>query len=47
MVKGVAVKLKSYEETIPQILKLIKLDEELRKHEKVVLKPNACNGRRI
>lgn len=44
MVKGVAVKLKSYEETIPQILKLIKLDEELRKHEKVVLKPNLIPG---
>ncbi len=46
MVKGVAVKFKSYEETIPQLLKLIKFDEELKKHERIVLKPNLMDGNR-
>ena len=40
MVKGVAVKLKSYEETVPKLLKVIKFDEELKKHERIVLKVN-------
>tara|TARA_Y100000310_G_scaffold327546_1_gene394101 strand:+ start:1595 stop:2362 length:768 start_codon:yes stop_codon:yes gene_type:complete len=42
--KGVAIKLKSYEETIPKVLRLIKLDQELKKHEKIVLKPNLIPG---
>lgn len=40
MAKGVAVKIKSYQETIPKILKLIKFDQELQKHERIILKPN-------
>ncbi len=40
MTKGVAIKFKSYEETVPTLLKAIKLDEELKKHEHIVLKPN-------
>ena len=40
VVKGVAVNFKSYEETIPKLLKLIKFDEELKKHDKIVLKPS-------
>lgn len=39
MVKGVSIKFKSYGETVPKILQLIKLDVELKKHEKIVLKP--------
>lgn len=44
MVKGVAVKFSSYAETIPKILKLIKLDNELKKHERIVLKVNLVSG---
>lgn len=40
MVKGIAVRMNSYEETIPKVLKLIKLDKELKKHDKIVVKPN-------
>lgn len=40
MVKGVAVKVISYKETVPKVLKLIKLDEELRKHTRIILKPS-------
>lgn len=39
MAKGVSVKLKSYGDTIPKLLSLIKLNEELPKHNKIVLKP--------
>jgi uncharacterized protein (DUF362 family) len=44
MVKGVAVKMSSYEETIPKVLRLIKFDQELKKHEKIVLKPSLISG---
>jgi len=40
MAKGVSIRLKSYEETIPKILDLIKLDKELKKHSTIVLKPS-------
>ncbi len=40
MVKGVSVKFGGYEETIPKLLKLIKFDSEIRKHDKIILKPN-------
>jgi len=43
MVKGVAVNFKSYEETIPKLLELIKFPDELKKHDKIVLKPNLAN----
>ncbi len=39
MTKGVAVNFQSYSETIPKVLKLIKFDEELKKHEKIIIKP--------
>jgi uncharacterized protein (DUF362 family) len=39
MVKGVSIKLASYEETVPKLLKLIKFDQELKKHQSIVLKP--------
>lgn len=44
MVKGVSIKFKSYEETVPQLLKLIKLGDELKKHTSIVLKPSLDNG---
>lgn len=45
MVKGVAVKFQSYEETIPKLLKVLKFDEELKKHDKIILKPNLVSGK--
>ena len=39
MAKGVAIKLASYEETIPKLLKVIKLGNELQKHKQIVVKP--------
>lgn len=39
MVKGVSIALKSYAETVPRVLKLIKLDQELPKHSSIVIKP--------
>jgi len=44
MAKGVAIKFKSYEETIPKVLKLIRFDNELKKHHKIILKPNLLSG---
>jgi len=44
MAKGISIKFKSYEETVPKILQLIKLDAELKKHEKIVLKPALKNS---
>jgi|SRR3989344_1899371 len=41
MAKGISIKFTNYSETIPRILKLIKLDDELKKHDRVVLKPFA------
>lgn len=46
MVKGVAIKFSSYEETVPKLLKLIKFDNELKKHDRVVLKPSLVDGDR-
>ncbi len=40
MVKGVSVKFQSYSETIPRLLEIIKFGSELKKHEKIVLKPS-------
>ena len=40
MAKGVAVSFVSYKETIPKVLKLIKLNDELKKHNKIIIKPN-------
>jgi uncharacterized protein (DUF362 family) len=39
MVKGLSVKFKSYQETIPRLLDVIKLQNELKKHESIILKP--------
>jgi uncharacterized protein (DUF362 family) len=39
MAKGVSIKFRSYEDTIPRLLSLIKFDKELKNHNKVILKP--------
>lgn len=44
MVKGVSIKFAGYEETIPKLLKLIGFDTEMKKHARIVLKPNLVNG---
>jgi uncharacterized protein (DUF362 family) len=38
-VKGASIKFKSFEETVPKILDLLKLQRELKKYDKIVLKP--------
>jgi uncharacterized protein (DUF362 family) len=43
MAKGVSIKFRSYKETIPKLLSLIKIDRELKKHSKIVLKPSLRN----
>lgn len=40
MAKGVSIKFRSYEETVPVLLNLIHLSEELKKHTSIVLKPS-------
>jgi uncharacterized protein (DUF362 family) len=40
MAKGISVKLKTYSDTVPKLLNLIKLNDELKKHNKIVLKVN-------
>lgn len=44
MVKGLAVKIISYDETIPKVLNLIKLSDELKKHKTIVFKVNLVPG---
>lgn len=44
MAQGISVKFASYKDTIPRLLKLIKLDQELVKHNKIVLKPFLRNS---
>lgn len=39
MAKGAAIRFKSYEETVPKLLELMKLQNELKKYDKIVLKP--------
>lgn len=39
MAKGVSIKFKSYEETIPKLLSALKLQNEIKKYDKIVLKP--------
>ena len=44
MAKGISVNFKSYNETIPSLLKLIKLDNELKKYNSIILKPLLSNS---
>lgn len=39
MVKGASIKFSSYEETVPKILGVLKVGFELKKYDKIVLKP--------
>lgn len=43
MTKGASIKFKSYEETVPQILNLLKVQNELKKYDKIILKPQIKN----
>ncbi|MBS3077396.1 DUF362 domain-containing protein [Candidatus Pacearchaeota archaeon] len=38
-VKGASMKFKSYEKTVPELLGILKLQRELKKYDKIVLKP--------
>lgn len=40
MVKGASIKFTSYEETIPKVLNLLKVQNELKKYDKIILKPS-------
>jgi len=44
MAKGVSVTIKTYNETIPKLLEVIKFADEIKKYEKIVFKPNLANG---
>ena len=39
MAKGIAMKFKSYGETVPKLLEILRLENELKKYEKIVIKP--------
>ena len=39
MVKGASIKFSSYEESIPKLLNLLKVSTELKKYDKIILKP--------
>ncbi len=39
MAKGISIKFKSYNDTVPKMLDVVKLGNELKKHDKIVLKP--------
>lgn len=39
MTKGVSIKFRSYESTIPKLLELIKFERALEKHKTIILKP--------
>lgn len=43
MVKGVSIKFRSYAESVPTLLKLVKFDQEVKKHLSIVLKPSLKN----
>lgn len=43
MVKGASIKFESYEVTVPKLLDVLKLQNELKKYDKIVLKPNLTN----
>ncbi len=44
MTKGVSIKFKSYAETVPKLLEVIKFDKELQNHDKIILKPSLKNS---
>ena len=40
MPKGISVKFKSYKETVSNLLKVIKLGDELKNHKRIIIKPS-------
>ena len=38
MAKGASIKFSSYEESVPKLLNALKLENELKKYDKIVLK---------
>lgn len=44
MAKGISIKFKSYNDTVPKMLDLLKLGNELKKHDKIILKPFLSNN---
>lgn len=42
-VKGASIKFASYEESVPRLLNLLKLAREIKKYDKIVLKPHLTN----
>lgn len=47
MAKGISIKFKSYGETVPKLLDVIKFNQELKKHGKIVLKPSLRNSQSL
>lgn len=43
MVKGASIKFKSYQESVPKLLEFLKVSEELKKYDKIILKPSLKN----
>ena len=43
MTKGASINFKSYEESVPQVLEFLQVQNELRKYDKIVLKPYIQN----
>lgn len=39
MAKGVSIRFQSYEQTIPALLEIIKLQNELKKYDRIIIKP--------
>lgn len=37
--QGISIKFRSYPDTIPSLLRVLRLDEELKKHDRIILKP--------
>ncbi len=44
MVKGASIKLISYTESVPKLLNYLKVNNELKKYDKIILKPAIKNG---
>ncbi|MBI5804191.1 DUF362 domain-containing protein [Candidatus Pacearchaeota archaeon] len=44
MAKGASIKFKSYEESVPKLLEILKLQREIKKHDKILLKITLSNS---
>ena len=47
MVKGLSMKFQSFEETVPKILRIIKLDKEIKKHHSIIIKPSISSDNSV